>query len=620
MSNTFENEGTVIIPGAEYDPAGVYTGGSGSVQGGSGEQWGGESNPDQECNWPYVKKAVQYTAITTVPGTPGDPGQPYIGPTEAVVTENANAGWDNSCSSSIDPVGTGQQITFKVYHDGRGFFVGLDVFGKELQYIGLYRVGLRFSQEGVEIFESGVVIEKIKATLVPDDVFRIKRYNDGSVYYQVNDLDPVKSQNSTDPLKGYYAYGIGYQAGDIILEAAIESFTMIVYPDDPVEFDQVFAGYVTSSEYIEFDQVFDAEVGGVFVEFDQVFESLCENTYNSIGDLDLKLTVPLLHAEEGEGNNAFNVEIAAQVFDMDDEYVPPKLNELDLMIGPFIKNAEGVQVHTGELDLDVTVPLLHAEDEAYSSLDIDVIVPVFDSGQTPEGYMPLYNDLSVEDTEGLLKDIIIPLFMGLKAADSIQLFKDALLVIAESLSADDNQLIHADKEIAIREICSTLDSVRFSVDDLPDHAGGVAWVINVDTGATSIFLDYGFNSFMELDGIAYGVSDGGIHKLQETDAVVPSSGIDYGLSNFGSPRKKRIPHFYAAVASTGKVYLRLLVDGYKAEYFALSYTDFVEPNKINVGRGFHAVYWNPMIIAPEGVSIEELNALEWQPMVFPRRV
>ena len=162
--------------------------------------------------------------------------------------------------------------------------------------------------------------------------------------------------------------------------------------------------------------------------------------------------------------------------------------------------------------------------------------------------------------------------------------------------------------------------MRFSVDDLPDHAGGIAWVMNIDSGATSVFLDYGFNSFIELDGITYGVNASDIWNIQETSAVVPASGIDYGLSSFGSPRKKRIPHFYAAVASTGKIMLRLLVDGSKAEYFALSSTDYVEPNKINVGRGFHAVFWNPILIAPEGVSIEELNSLEWQPMTFPRRV
>jgi hypothetical protein len=281
---------------------------------------------------------------------------------------------------------------------------------------------------------------------------------------------------------------------------------------------------------------------------------------------------------------------------------------------------DGVQVHTGDLDANITAPVFHAEEEDYSSLDVDVTVPVFSAYASPAGYMLLYNDLAVSDANLIMKDVVIPLYVGLKATDNVQLFKDVLLVMSNSLIATDDQQVYADKEIAINEVCTVLDSMRFTVDDLPDHTGGVAWVMNISTGATSLFLDYGFNSFMNVDGVACGVAEGGIYKLQETSATVPSSGIDYGLSNFGSSRKKRIPHFYAAVASTGKVFLRLLADGLEAEYFALSFSDYVEPNKINVGRGIFAAYWNPMIIAPEGVSIEELDALEWAPMTFKSRV
>lgn len=611
--------GGTVTGGSGYDPGGTYTGGSGGVSGGSGEKWGGDENPGQQCSWPYVKVGIVYTEITTVPGTPGSPGQPYIPPTESVVSENKNVGWDNSCSSSVDPVPPGQQIRFSVSHDLRGLFVGLAAQGKELQYIGLYPVGLRFSQDGVEIFELGNVIQKIKTSLSPGDEFTIRRYADGSVYYQVNNSDAIKSANSLSVLKKYFAYGVGYQAERLILEATIESFVEVVYLKEPMVFRQEFTGSVSTSGYVRFRQEFTGSVNGPPVKFRQEFTGSVEDGGN-IGDLDLKVLAPRLHAVQGAGETALSLNVVPAILEADNDYVPPRLTELDLLVGPFIKNTEGVRVHTAELDIDATVPILHAADEDFAALNMDVAVTELDAGQTPAGYMPLYNDLTAEDAQGLMKDVIIPLYMGLKSADTIQLFKDVLFAMSESLVSSDSQQLYADKEISINEICSTLDSVRFSVDELPDHAGGVAWVMNVDTGATSLFLDYGFNSFLELDGITYGVSEGSIAKLQETSVPVPSSGIDYGLSNFGSPRKKRIPHFYAAVASTGKVFLRLLVDGYKAEYFALTSSDYVEPNKINVGRGFRAVYWNPMIIAPEGVSIEELDSLEWQPMVFPRRV
>jgi hypothetical protein len=460
----------------------------------------------------------------------------------------------------------------------------------------------------------------LKSSLQPGDSFAIRRYADGSIVYISGDVI-IKSGNTIEPIDTVFAYGIGYQAGDMVLEAAIDNFTEIGYPDDFIEFDQVGTAYVTNSEYVEFDQVGAMTVDGDPVGFDQVGYTLCRNQFNSIGDLDLDITVPVFHADDSEdGYSSLDLDITVPVFSAGDEYIPPQLNVLDLLIGPVVIDMDGVRVRTGDLDMDITVPVFHAEEENYSSLDMDITAPVFSAYQSPPGYMLLYNDLMVSDSNTIMKDVVIPLYMGLVATDNLQMFKDILMVMSMGLTVSDDHQIFADKQIAINEVCTFLDSMRFSVDDLPDHSGGVAWVMNIASGATSLFLDYGFNSFMNVDGIACGITDGGIYKLQETSAVVPSSGIDYGLSNFGSPRKKRIPHFYAAVASTGKVYLRLLADGVEVEYFALSFSDYVEPNKINVGRGLFAVYWNPMIIAPDGVSIKELDVLEWAPMTFNRRV
>lgn len=602
--------GTVVIPGAGYGGAGeTWIHGGGSLGGGSVES----------CNWPYVEVSVPYTSVTSVPGTPGDPGQPYIPPTAAQVDENNNAGWNNSCSSSVKSIEAGKQITFNVYHDSRGFFVGLDKLGKELQYMGLYRFGVRFSQSGIEVFESNESKVLLKNTLHPDDIIKIKRYPDGSVIYQVNDII-YKSLEKIESADEVYAYGIGYQAGDKIIEAVIDGFVMAVISDGIVEFDQTGTGHLDQSGYMNFDQIGTAKVRGDTVEFDQVGTSVWRSEYNGIGDLDMRIMVPVFHGEQ-EPHNALDMDITTPVFEADDDYVPPRLSALDMLIGPVpLINMEGVQVQTGDLDVKMTVPALHAEEEDYSALDMDICAVNIDAHMSPPGYMLLYNDMSAADQVGILKDVIMPLYAGLKAADNVQMFKDALLVMHESVTVDDQQDIFADREIAINEICSVLDTMRFSIDDLPDHTGGLAWVMNIETGATSLFLDYDFNSFLELDGNAYGVTDGNIWRLQETSVPVPASGLDYGLSKFGKATKKRIPHFYAACASGGKVYLRLMVDGHKAEYFALSYSDYVEPNKIDVGRGLFGVYWNPVIIAPEGVSIDELESLEFQPMVFKRRV
>jgi hypothetical protein len=611
---------TVIIPSKGYDPGQVYTGGSGSYTQGNGSTWGG-SDPSQECKFPYVRKAIPYIRTTTVPGTPGSPGQPYIKPTAAQVPENNNEGWDNSCSSSVDPVLAGQQIVFEINNDSRGFFVGFAKPGKELQWIGSYKIGVRFDQNGLVVFESNSVVTSL-GQLSHGDLIKIQRYLDGSIVYQAGEAI-YKSDVYIDPQDLIYAYAVGFEADDQITSALIESFTQTVIFQGEIPFEQVVDAYSVGSEFVEFEQRIDVSSRPGFEGFEQVIDSAHRPELNGICDLVATVTLPVASASDTAEYNALEAVVTIpQAGVIDDSYIPPRLTVLNAIIAPISPQFEAITVEVGELEAYVSLPIPSAaEEEEYNALEAIVSLPVPESMmEFPPEYMLLYNDMKASDISTIMKDVIIPLYVGLGAADDIGLFKSALMVLAESVQSDDGFVIHADKQIAINEVCVSLDNMRFSVDDLPDHAGGIAWVMNIDSGATSVFLDYGFNSFIELDGITYGINSSGIWNIQETSAVVPASGIDYGLSSFGSPRKKRIPHFYAAVASSGKIMLRLLVDGSKAEYFALSNTDHVEPNKINVGRGFHAVFWNPILIAPEGVSIEELNSLEWQPMTFPRRV
>ncbi|MCI5211947.1 MAG: hypothetical protein D3910_24930, partial [Candidatus Electrothrix sp. ATG2] len=123
----------------------------------------------------------------------------------------------------------------------------------------------------MEIFESGVVVQKIKDNLLPSDEFIIRRYKDGSVYYQINELDPIKSGNSLLLLKDFFAYGVGYQAGDIIIEATIEPITEVLYLDEPVEFKQEFSGSISTSGHVDFLQEFTGSVAGSLATFRQEF-------------------------------------------------------------------------------------------------------------------------------------------------------------------------------------------------------------------------------------------------------------------------------------------------------------------------------------------------------------
>jgi hypothetical protein len=101
------------------------------------------------------------------------------------------------------------------------------------------------------------------------------------------------------------------------------------------------------------------------------------------------------------------------------------------------------------------------------------------------------------------------------------------------------------------------------------------------------------------------------------------SAIDYGIHRFGSETKKMIPHFYASVASTGRLILKLAVGECEYEYYAMSSSEYLDKHRIDIGKGIGAgkrfIFANPVLIAPEGVEIKELEILEYLPVAFDRR-
>jgi hypothetical protein len=147
------------------------------------------------------------------------------------------------------------------------------------------------------------------------------------------------------------------------------------------------------------------------------------------------------------------------------------------------------------------------------------------------------------------------------------------------------------------------------------------WVVNMDTGASSQYDNYGFNSFFERDGEHYGVAEGGIYKLEGTDDAGTDIDalIEMGRSDLGSPHKKKVINVYAGVSSTGKMLLKVDADGQTYIYEARSSSTAVSSNRFDIGRGLSGNYYNFTLMNQDGNSFD-LETVIFEPVVMKRKI
>jgi hypothetical protein len=309
---------------------------------------------------------------------------------------------------------------------------------------------------------------------------------------------------------------------------------------------------------------------------------------------------------------------------INNDIVPPRLNSMGGVVMPITLAIDGGgMIATCTIDAKIRVSQSIAVPDNYCDLGLNTSVSMM-MKNSPAGYIWTDDSIHIVESSSFLRDVLINLYSSLDFIDGLSLFKDIAVGLIESnLIYDVNDII-ADKDILLEETCNLLDSLELNINGLPDYTGGTAWVINMETGATSLFLDYDYNSFMASpSGEVYGVCKDGVYLLNGTGSTAPMSAIDYGIHRFGSETKKMIPHFYASVASTGRLILKLAVGECEYEYYAMSSSEYLDKHRIDIGKGIGVgkrfIFANPVLIAPEGTEIKELEILEYLPVAFDRR-
>jgi hypothetical protein len=154
----------------------------------------------------------------------------------------------------------------------------------------------------------------------------------------------------------------------------------------------------------------------------------------------------------------------------------------------------------------------------------------------------------------------------------------------------------------------------FSVLDYPR----VTWVLNTESGGTSQYDDYGFNSYAQTPTGTLGAGEDGLYLLD--GAADQSSPIDYTVQmprrDFGSGTKKRIPYMWGTIKSDDLVGATVTVEDETFSYSPNGYSPNLQAQRWDFGRGLEGVFW--AVTIQDNVPFE-LESIRFAPLDLKRR-
>lgn len=111
--------------------------------------------------------------------------------------------------------------------------------------------------------------------------------------------------------------------------------------------------------------------------------------------------------------------------------------------------------------------------------------------------------------------------------------------------------------------------------------------IDPESGATTTYESYGFNSYASVAGEHYGASKHGLFWLggSTDDGALINYVVSLGKPNFGSGQNNRITDVYVGVTSQSEMLLRLTTEGSSYTYKIRNYDQHMQQQRFQVGRG-----------------------------------
>lgn len=236
-----------------------------------------------------------------------------------------------------------------------------------------------------------------------------------------------------------------------------------------------------------------------------------------------------------------------------------------------------------------------------------------------------YDRVTTKADASATKDYLIIVNEVGHIVDTLSARRDFLVTLMESMIANEGYILASSYYARAFSSLATNDDIHASVGyngvfppDVDESSR--VWVMNLDTGASSQYEGYGFNSFYESEGSYYGVADDGIYLLEgHTDSGISIDAlVEFGLSNLGTTYKKAVKNVYLGVGSSGKMYLKVKADAETYIYEARSSSTEIMNHRVDVGRGLNGTYFN-FTLVNKGNEFD-LETISFEPFTMSRKI
>lgn len=148
------------------------------------------------------------------------------------------------------------------------------------------------------------------------------------------------------------------------------------------------------------------------------------------------------------------------------------------------------------------------------------------------------------------------------------------------------------------------------------------WSVDWDSGGSTAYENFGFNSFSTIGGRHFGARADGVYLLEGgDDAGEPiRASVHFGRHDFGTSQQKRVPNVYAGVSAGGDLLLRVQVDGGPAYLYNARAVDVAQKvTRFDLGRGLKGSYYVFELYNEQGADFD-LDSIEFLPVALTRRI
>lgn len=575
------------------------------------------------------------------------PAQPYIPPRPAItavpprVDVSFNLGWNAGARSirSFDHIG---RIEFKVSPSAIGVVAGLSDTDPDAGYQSI-TFGWYFSHGIARIIEGGTTKAYI-GQHIASDVFAVERFFD-EVRYLKNGVEAYQSANTS---VGTLFMDVSmYSGGDSLYDPLFAGCGESLQSMSPVLGTARGSARVTASgghSYMEpltgAGGISDVVVGeGAYAHFEPMTSRALGAQYTRVGISHasmLPLTSSIRRAVRVASTLKPLVGLSSdKVYGSASGQFQPLTSSITSgLLKPSYAIGFGAMTYLtgGAAGLTGTVGGSGAEMAAMDGLSSgdDNVDTLKSYGQSVVSMPPMLGYASAY--EGNHKATMVSVVGGFSELSApverfVVMTTDMSMVTFISVGKlADAQLMSSLTTLTDMEYAATLNAVMRSLvmmsfgvpvfDDVNQ-----AWVVNANTGASSRYEDFAFNSYGKIGKSYYGCKSNGLHLLEgETDNTLPiRASVDFGNSNFGTSLLKSCTNAYLGLSAGGKLFLKVTVEGKEYIYAARDGSEQMQTQRVDLGRGLRANYLHFELYNNDGCDFE-LDSVEFSVVPLSRRI